>query len=248
MPENPTPVKADHTLPTLVFIPGLISDKRVWQPLEAALPGFPVHHADVKQDSTIEAMASRILQNVAQDCIVVGHSMGGRVAMEVARQAPSRVAGLVLANTGHNAVQPGEREKREAKIEEAHADFPAMVAGWLPPMVAASRHDDKDLISNLTQMALSVGPTVHEQQMRALIARPDVSTYLPGLTCPILLMTGHDDMWSPIKQHREMFNMATNATLKILEGAGHFMPVEQPAATVRVILEWFEDLNIKPAP
>ena len=42
-------------------------------------------------------------------------TMGGRVAMEVARQAPTRVTRLVLANTGHHPLKAGEKEKRQAK-------------------------------------------------------------------------------------------------------------------------------------
>ena len=46
--------------------------------------------------------------------------MGARVAIEMAYQAPERVAGLVLANTGHAPLQQGERERRQRKILMAH--------------------------------------------------------------------------------------------------------------------------------
>ena len=174
------------------------------------------------------------------DCIVVGHSMGGRVAMEVARQAPGQVARLVLANTGHHPLKPGETDKRQAKIDQGHADFPAMIRGWLPPMMAASRHQDTGLIANLTEMALSIGPVVHERQIRALIDRPDASEYLPDLTCPILLITGSEDVWSPEDQHRQMRDMARHATLQVVEDAGHFLPIEKPAVITRLITDWIK--------
>lgn len=223
---------------TLVLIPGLVSDERVWRPLESAGLDARIHRADVTSDDRIEAMADRVLTACTGKLVVVGHSMGGRVAMEVARQAPRRVAKLVLANTGHHPLKHGEKEKRLARIEQGHADFPAMIRDWLPPMVAASRHDDRNLISNLTDMALAAGPVVHERQITALINRPDASLYLPALTCPILLLTGTEDLWSPIAQHREMKAMARNATLRIVEGGGHFLPVEQPEATTRLITDW----------
>ena len=226
---------------TLVLIPGLLSDERVWQPLEDALPDYRVYRADVAKDDTIEAMASRVLNEVTGDCIVVGHSMGGRVAMEVARQASGRVARLVLANTGHHPLKPGETEKRHAKIAQGHADFSAMVEDWLPPMIAASRHHDVELISNLTEMALSIGPDVHERQIRALIARPDAAAYLPELKCPILLMTGNEDVWSPEGQHREMLGMAQSASLRVVEDAGHFLPIEKPAVVTKMIADWITE-------
>lgn len=224
----------------LVLIPGLLSDARVWAPLEAASAGLKVYRADVTKDTTIEAMAARVLAETAGKCVVVGHSMGGRVAMEVARQAPERVVRLVLANTGHHPLKDGEAEKRQAKIDQGHADFAAMVRDWLPPMVAASRHGDTELFETLTEMAMSVGSRIHERQIKALIARPDVAAYLPKILCPILLITGTEDLWSPEAQHREMLEMAQDAKLHVIENAGHFLPIEQPDAITEVITAWLK--------
>lgn len=225
---------------TTVFIPGLLSDQRVWRAVAEQAPR-PVVMADVTRDDTIKGMAARILDEVPGDLVVVGHFMGGRVAMEMAHQAPNRVSRLVLANTGHDALKPGEREKRKAKIEEGHADLPAMVKEWLPPMVAASRHSDTALMADLTEMAIALGPVVHERQITALIDRPDAGAYLPKITCPILLLTGSEDAWSPEKQHREMMSIAPDAELEVIERGGHFMPVEQPLVVAKLISDWLSD-------
>ena len=158
--------------------------------------------------------------------------------MEVARQAPSRVLKLVLANTGHSPLQPGELERRQKKIADAYGNFAAMINAWLPPMIAASRHGDTRLVSNLTEMALSAGPETHERQIRALIARPNATEYLPDLGCPILLIAGTEDQWSPVAQHEEMQHLARQATLEVVSGAGHFLPVEQPDLLTGRILDW----------
>ena len=231
---------------SLILIPGLLSDALVWAHLEMAFPELEVYRADVTIDATIEEMASRIIKETTGPCTVVGHSMGGRVAMEVARQAPTRVTRLVLANTGHHPLKAGEKEKRQAKIDQGHADFAAMVSDWLPPMVAASRHNDVFLITTLTEMASSVGPETHERQIRALIARPNAAECLPEISCPILLITGTEDAWSPEAQHREMLEMAKNAELHVVKGTGHFLPIEQPEEITRIITEWNErakDIN-----
>ena len=223
---------------TLVLIPGLLSDARIWRPLESVLSEFEIYRADVTLDPTIEAMAERILRETKGPCIAVGHSMGGRVAMEVARQAPDRVKRLVLANTGHHPLKPGEPEKRQDKIDQGHADFAGMIKDWLPPMMAASRHEDAALIENLTDMAMAVGPDVHERQIKALVARPDASRYLADIECPILLLAGTEDVWSPAAQHQEIAELTKDATLHIVENAGHFLPVEQPDETTRLIADW----------
>ena len=225
---------------SLVLVPGLLSDARVWQPVAEAAGFDRVFHADATTDTSIEDMAARITRETSGPLVVVGHSMGARIAMEVAHQAPNRVRALVLANTGHHPLKDGETEKRQAKIDAGHADFPAMVKDWLPPMMAASRHDDTALIANLTEMALSVGPDAHERQIRALVSRPDAGAYVAGIACPILLLTGTEDVWSPEAQHREIQNMAQQADLHVVQNAGHFLPVEQPDVVAKIISDWLK--------
>ena len=222
---------------TLVLIPGLLSDNSVWEPV-AALADMPTYFADATKDPSIESMAARVVSETKGPLIVVGHSMGGRIAMEVTRQAPDRVTRLVLANTGHHPLKKGETEKRQAKIDEGYAEFAGMIKGWLPPMMAASRHDDTALIDSLTSMALEIGPEVHEQQIKALVNRPNATEYLPQVSCPVLLLTGTEDVWSPEKQHREIQEMVADAELHVVENAGHFLPVEQPDLTAELITNW----------
>lgn len=221
----------------LVLIPGLVSDMRVWRALECAVD-MPTHRADVTRDGTIEAMASRLLGDLEGPFVAVGHSMGGRVAMEAARQAPDRVRALVLANTGHGPQKAGELAKRQAKIDLGHKDMAMLAAEWLPPMLDPARAGDQALVSELKAMVVAAGPLVHERQIKALLARPDAATYLPAITCPILLLTGAQDGWSPEAQHREIAALASNTELKIIENAGHFLPIERPVETVAAITQW----------
>ena len=227
--------RLETTLTTFALLPGLLSDQSVWAPLASALPGKTLP-ADLTQQSSIADMAASVLSQTGDDLVVFGHSMGARVAMEVARMAPGRVRALVLANTGHDPLRPGERKRRQAKIDRGYEDFAGLIAEWLPPMVAPARVTDTELMKRLTDMALSQTPESHERQIRALINRPDAAAYLPDITCPILLLAAVEDAWSPVAQHREIEGMAPNAELQVIEGAGHFLPVERPRETVEAIL------------
>lgn len=224
---------------TLLFIPGLLSDERVWRPVAQGLQDhLPATQGDVTRDDTIEGMAARLLVEAEGPLIPVGHSMGGRVAMEIARQAPHRIRGLILANTGHAAATEAELPKREAKIARAHRDMAALVRDWLPPMVAPGRRLDSALMSDLEEMAMAAGPDIHERQLRALMARPDAGGYLPRITVPVLLLTGAEDAWSPPAQHEEIAAMMPQATLEIVAEAGHFLPVERPEIVAQTINGW----------
>lgn len=227
--------------PTLVLIPGLVSDRIVWDAVaEAAGDRFAVHHADLSQGSDIAAWAAGLLQRLEGPLIVAGHSMGGRVAMEMAHQAPDRVIGLVLANTGHGPRRDGEEAKRQEMIDLGHSGIDALAERWLPPMLAPGNRDDAALVERLTQMVRRAGPDQHERQIRALLGRPNATAYLGELTCPILLITGSEDGWSPVAQHQDIANAVPDARLVVIDEAGHFAPVERPDPVTRAISEWLD--------
>lgn len=224
---------------SLLLIPGLASDEMVWQPLADALAQrMPVHHGNIRRDASIPAMASRLLAENQDDLIVVGHSLGGRVAMEMAHQAPARIKGLVLANTGQYAKVDGEEVRRQQVIDLAYEDIERLADSWLPPMLDVARTGDRDLIDRLKAMVTRVGAVVHEQQIRSLLDRPDASAYLPEINCPILFIAANQDRYSPVADHREMAAGAADAEIAIIDHAGHFAPVERPAEVVTAIDDW----------
>lgn len=224
---------------TLVLIPGLASDAMVWQPLADATT-MPSHHADLRRDGSITAMAERMLAETQGPLIAVGHSMGGRVAMEMARLAPERLHGLVLANTGHHPRREGEEVRRHEMIDLGNRDIDRLADVWLPPMLDPARTDDEALMTQLRAMVRRAGATLHERQIRALLGRPNAMAYIPTLACPMLLIAARQDRWSPIAQHREIVDAAPDAELTIIEHAGHFAPLERPADVTTAIIDWLD--------
>lgn len=226
---------------SLVLIPGLISDEIVWSPLGvAAGDRFNIHHADLRNGTSISTMASRLLEEVDGSMIVAGHSMGGRVALEMARQAPGRVDGLILADTGHHPMAAGEREKRQEMIDLAYEGMDRLADRWLPPMVDAARRDDPALMGKLRAMVLRADAKMHERQIRALMNRPDAGAYLSQIAAPTLLLVGRQDEWSPVAQHEEIAAAMPNARVVVIDNAGHFAPVERPQQVVDAILAWID--------
>ncbi|MFV0383953.1 alpha/beta fold hydrolase [Paracoccus sp. (in: a-proteobacteria)] len=226
-----------------VLIPGLLSDGVVWQDLAPLLgPGTVCAHP--VQDDRIPDMAARILTQVPGEIVAIGHSMGGRIAMDMARQAPDRLRGLVLISTGHNGGTTAELPKRQARIALAHDSMEKLADDWLPPMVAPARQGDAALMGVLRQMVLRHDAQIHERQIHALINRPDAAVSLPRITCPVLLLVGDQDGWSPVTQHKEMAAMTPDATLRVIAGAGHFLPLEKSAGMVSAILGWLDEKGL----
>ena len=210
---------------TTVLIPGLLCDRFVWAPVLDLLDGAV---ADLSTQTTIAQMAADTLAETAGPLRVAGHSMGARVAMEMAHQAPDRIERLVLLDTGIHPLRPGEIEKRARVIALAREQgMAALAEAWLPGMVHAPGRENAALMQGLTEMVLRMDLDLHERQIMALVTRPDAAAYLPEIACPTLLIVGRQDAWSPPTQHEDMLALLPDARLEIIEDAGHFAPVEQ---------------------
>jgi protocatechuate 4,5-dioxygenase alpha subunit len=223
-------------MPKTLLIPGIVSDAFVWH---AVTDRVAATVADVSTQTTITAMAQDLLARHPGRLIVVGHSMGGRVAMEMARLAPSRLAGIALLNTGMHPRRDGEEAKRQAKIDLAHTHgMSALADSWLPGMMATDRTPDPTLLADLKAMVCRFSPEIHERQLRALLSRPDAALTMPAWTGPLLLLTGAQDAWSPVAQHREIAALCPQARLEVIEDAGHFAPVEQADIVGEILAKW----------
>jgi pimeloyl-ACP methyl ester carboxylesterase len=225
---------------TPVFIPGLLSDSRVWKQLADKLELTEIaFFAVVAGCRSLTQAAHDILDKTEGRLDIFGHSMGGRIALELVHLAPGRINRLILADTGVHPLAPGEPPKREAMIELAHQQgMEALCDRWLPPMVAKSRHTNTALMQSLREMVLQFTPEQHENQMRALMERNDASTYLNRIDCPVLLVAGREDAWSPPEQHAEILKALKHAELAIIEGSGHFAPFEDAGAFATAFEEW----------
>ncbi|KMK66173.1 alpha/beta fold hydrolase [Puniceibacterium sp. IMCC21224] len=223
---------------TILLIPGLLCDRVVWEPVLAALgPDAKVQVPSLRARDSLTDMARDCLDLADGPLRIAGHSMGARVAMEMARLAPERVERLALLDTGIHPLKDGETEKRAEIVAFARDNgMQALAARWLPGMVHPDRHGDTALMSLLTEMVLRHDPKIHERQITALVNRPDAASYLGGITCPVQLIVGRQDAWSPVSQHEDMQRILPHANLVVIEDAGHFAPVEQPQAVIDALV------------
>lgn len=222
----------------LVILPGLMCDSRMFGHQLLAFGGRCVDGFYGGADS-IASMVDYALARMPARCALLGHSMGARVALELYRRAPERVARLALADTGVHPVRPGEAEKRFALRDLGRSKgAAAMVDQWLPPMIGPAHARDRDLYVALRAMCVDAGVATYEAQITALLARPDAGPVLSTLTCPTALIVGRDDQWSPVGQHQEMEAAIPAARLFIIDNAGHMAPAEEPAAFNDALRAW----------
>jgi pimeloyl-ACP methyl ester carboxylesterase len=226
---------------TVILVPGLLCDGDVWAHQSAALgEHYDVIVPDLTRHDSLGGMAAHILDTAPARFSIVGHSMGGRVALEVFRLAPERVARLALLDTGVHPAGAEELPKRQAMLDiSAGQGMTALADAWLPPMVRPGLLEtDAGLRERLYAMVEGMTPAIHRQQISALVNRLDASPLLPQIRCPVLIGVGELDLWSPPDQHDPIAAAIAQSHMVVFAGSGHMAPMETPEAVSVALLEW----------
>jgi len=225
---------------TLFLLPGLMCDADVWKHQQTHLADLArIVIPDFRGFDSLQAMAEIVLQTAPDQFAVAGHSMGGRVALELWNLAPARVCKLALLETGADPLAAGEASKRQTLIDLAlNSGMQAVADTWLPPMLHPNNRHDRRLLDAITTMILRASVEDFVKQMHALIRRPDASGYLKHISCPTLLLAGRHDNLYPVTQHEQMLNEIANARLVVLEDTGHMAPMENPEAVTATLRSW----------
>jgi pimeloyl-ACP methyl ester carboxylesterase len=229
----------------VILLPGLVCDATVWAHASAPLESHaPVSIPDYGLLDSLGAMAEKVLREAPPRFALAGHSMGGRVALEMIRRAPHRVSALALLDTGVQplaAGEPGEREaagRHELLALAREKGMAAMATRWVQGMVWPPRLNDAALVQDIIDMFARRSADMFAAQVRALLARPDSSSLLPGIRCPTLVLCGEQDSWAPAARHREMAETIPGARLVRVPECGHMCTMERPDAVTRALLDW----------
>jgi pimeloyl-ACP methyl ester carboxylesterase len=173
----------------VVLLPGLVCDATVWTHFSAALDGRAATTIPGYESlDSLGAMAERVLRDAPPRFALAGHSMGGRVALEVLRRAPERVAAIALLDTGVLPLATGEHGQREAagrhellQIARDHG-MAAMATRWVQ---VVGRDSAVALISGRRHVCAQLGGNIRGQ-IRALLA-PDANELLPEFAVGLVL-------------------------------------------------------------
>src|SRR5690606_34368158 len=145
---------------------------------------------------------------------LVGLSMGGYVALEILRQAPSRVAKLALLDTTARPDLPEQTENRRRLVEVARGGRFAEIPDVLyPKLVAPAREQDAALGAIVRTMAEETGADAFARQQAAISTRPDSRPSLATIRCPTLVLVGAEDALTPPDRAREMAEAIPGARL-----------------------------------
>jgi pimeloyl-ACP methyl ester carboxylesterase len=166
---------------------------------------------------------------------VLGHSIGGWTAAEMAVMSPHAIGKLVLVAAEGLKPETGEIldvfYHSDAQLRELIVHDPKTVPEWdelfgRPPTPAdlALAERNREMTARLTWK-----PYMHN---------PRLARFLPRVTNPTLIVWGREDRIVPVACGDQYRRLLPNAKLTVLEGCGHLPPIEQPDAFARLVLDF----------
>jgi len=221
-------------------------NSRMWEPqmdalaararlLAPDLPGFglsPPPPAAPSLDDYARQVVDVLDALAVDQVVVVGLSMGGYLAFRLVGELGRRLVGLVLANT--RATPDAEsgalaRHRLAAEVEARGVEVAA--SEFLPKLLGATtQRGQPALVDRVRAIIRENTPAGVAAALRAMAARPDSTSLLAGIRCPVLCVAGEEDMLTPPEVARAMAERIPGGRAMVVSGAGHLTNLEAPQA------------------
>jgi 3-oxoadipate enol-lactonase len=224
---------------TVVLLHAFPLDERMWEPQLDALGGrdFVTPNLYDLGGSSIDGWAERILAEVEGDLIPVGASMGGYVALAMARREPERIRALLLAGARPDPDSEERRAGRAGTIELIEREGPEGL--W-------ENQRDKLLLEDAPAEAVELAREMTyarevPELVRALEAirdRPDSTAVLEAV--PVLFALGAGDLFFRVDEARSFAENAARGRLIVFDRSRHLPNLEQPAAFNQTLSEFLQ--------
>lgn len=247
----------------VVLVHAVPFNSRMWEPQFGALssqarliapdlPGFglsPMREIRSLSDYA-EAVVDLLDRLGVDDVVVAGISSGAYVAFDMIAPLGNRLKGLVIAcavATPGTEQSPLDRKRLAAEVEGGGLD--AASGEYIPKLLGwGSQRSHPEIISRLNQLARENTPQGVAAALRAIADRPDFSSILPEIRCPVLCIGGAEDPLTPPELVRDMAERIPVASAVILPEAGHLVNLEAPQAFNRELAKFLAETVEFPTP
>ncbi len=163
--------------------------------------------------------------------VLMGHSMGGAIAMDLALRHPEMVDGLILTCTAATFNIPDERIETWAQVMKGRQSQPFTKDSCSPKT-------PQDIVRQGWMEQIKTDPRVRYFDLVAC-QQVDLRSRLGEIRTPTLILAGQDDTATPVAQSEELCAQIPGAQLSVIEAAGHWLPIEKPQAACDAIEAFF---------
>lgn len=184
----------------------------------------------------LDRMIDDVVPLLDGSAVIVGCSMGGYVALGIARRRPDLVQALALVDTKATADAEAARDHRArvAELAEAGGDWSTgMVEGLLGETTRRTR---PDLVSGVEAVLAAAPRDTVAWAQRAMAARPEALGALRDLHAPVLVVVGDQDAMSPMSEQDLIVEACADVRLVTIADCGHLSPLEAPDTVAAALL------------
>jgi pimeloyl-ACP methyl ester carboxylesterase len=221
----------------VVLIPGFMADARSFMPQIVALGAArPVILLNTSMADTVEHIATEAAAHLPARFALVGHGLGGNIAIELLRKRPEAVSRIALISTDPLPEPPQQCAAEEALLVAVKTGHMADCITKMLPVAAL--HDAPwraEIIALVQDMAATLGPEQFQRQLRAMQRRPDQQKTLRKANVPTLILSGEKDTIVPRRRAEFLAGMMPQGCLEVIADAGHLPQLEQPEAVTKAL-------------
>ncbi|MDX2163365.1 MAG: alpha/beta hydrolase [bacterium] len=228
----------------LLLLPGTLCNAALFKHQIAHLADIARPQvAAVHLQDNVREVARYVLSQVEGPFAVAGLSYGGIVALEMWRQAASRIVRLALLNTNPHPPSPETRARQQRFVGMATlGEFRSITTDFLKDaMLHPDHRRDLTLRETVLAMAESIGIQGFINTVKAQLDRPDSMPDLPHITCPTLVLTGREDTVVPLPIPMAMAQALPNSRLVVVDHCGHLSTMEQPDVVTKALRNWLTE-------
>lgn len=224
----------------IVFVHGFGEDSNIWRNqvgqfkenkcIYIDLPGSgkSSFNADLNSIEAYAKLVNAVIEaeNISK-CILIGHSMGGYIALAFANLFPQKLISLMLFHSSAYADSEEKIANRKKSIEFVSNHSAAAYFKTMLPDLFFDKELHAEMISQQTEYAKSIGDEATKQYLQIMMDRADNTEVLKVLSIPVAFILGEHDKAVPFAQGLEQTHLADTTYLYILRQSAHMGMLEE---------------------
>lgn len=232
--------------PALVFIHGFMGHPSDWDPIRAALPEYETHAVEIGVTKTWHSALETLAASLPEQSIVVGYSMGARLALGLVLEMPQKVAGLIFISGNPGLESENDREQRWITDQQiaARLEFESLepfLQTWYQADVFETVPEEVRNAEIERKMACSSEAWPEILLANSVAKQPNYWAQLSKIAVPTLVVAGElDEKYKRIAARFAEQCSSNGLETRIVKECGHIVHREQPETLLQILREFVD--------
>ena len=228
---------------TIVLIPGYMCDKNMWlNQLDILKKKYKLIIPKLDSGNSIEKFKKNTLSLLPERFSVIGFSMGGFVALNLAIEEPERIKDLILVGTNARSVSRDRKLLLKKSLSAFNNEnfISKFSSSSFHSYFAKHNTNNFEYLNLIKEMVKNLGLDCLKKQTQAILERSSLINLLSKIKSRCLIISGDLDNLSTKEMNEELFNNIINSELCYIKNSGHFVMIEEEEKFNEIILNWLK--------